>query len=74
MNSTLDAEIERIVRTAKQELDNTTARVHKEMSQISTSLKKGTGEEWARYAVRSNGKAAIGVQVIGFIKPYREVN
>jgi histone H3/H4 len=74
MNSTLDAEIERIIRAAKQELGNTTARVHKEMRQISTSLKKETGEELARYAVKSKREADMGVQIIGFIKPLREAN
>ena len=72
MNSTLATEIERIVRAAKQELDNTTARVHKEMGQISTALKRETGEELARYAVESKREADMGVQIIGFIKPYRE--
>ncbi len=72
MNSTFDAEIERIVRAAKQELDNNTARVHKEMRQLSTALKQGTGEEVARYAVKSKRTATMDVQIIGFIKPYRE--
>lgn len=71
MNSTLAAEIERIVRAAKQELDDNTVRVHKEMRQISASLTKETGEELAGSAVEAKREANMDVQIIGFIKPYR---
>ncbi len=74
MNSTLDAEIERIVKVAQQELADTAARLHEEMRQTSTALKKGTREELARYAVKSKRGADMGVQIIGFIKPLRKVN
>ncbi len=74
MNSTLATEIERVIQTAKQELDNITAKVHEEMRQISTSQKEETGEELARYAAKSKRAAGSGVQIIGFIKPYREAN
>lgn len=74
MNSTLDAEIERAVKAAEQELDNITARLHKEMRQISTAPKEETGEELARYALKSKREADMGVQIIGFIKPYRKAN
>ncbi len=74
MNSTLAIEMERVVKTAKQELDNIAARVHNEMRQISTPQKEKTEEELARYAVESKREAAMGVQIIGFIKPLRKVN
>ncbi len=74
MNSTLAAELERIVRAAEQESDNVIARLHEEMRQISTALKKGTREELARYAVESKRWVDTDVQIIGFTKLYSEAN
>lgn len=74
MNLTISAEIERIVKVAQQELADTVARLHKEMGQLSTDLKKETGEKTARYVVWSKREADMGVQIIRFIKPHRKVH
>ncbi len=73
MNPTISAEIERIVKVAQQELADTTARLQKEMRQISTVVENETREQLARYATESKREAeqiteiAEGQQFIRFI-------
>ena len=74
MNPTISAEIERIVKVAQQELADTATRLHKEMGQISTGLKKETGEKAARYVAWPKREADMGVQIIRFVKPHRKLN